>query len=235
MEIIPAIDLKDGVAVRLNKGDMKSAKMYSHKPASLAKEFEILGAKWLHIVDLDGACSGEPKNSSVISNIVKSTNLNIQVGGGIRDEEKIKYYVDLGVKRVILGSIALKDPYFVKEMAKKYEIFVGIDAKDGFVAVNGWSKISPMKASDLAKDFLGSGVKGIICTDISKDGMLSGINLDFTKSIANASKIPTYASGGVKDMKDLMLCKKSQIIAGVIIGKAYYEGRIDLKSALSLS
>ncbi len=235
MEIIPAIDLKDGVAVRLSKGDMQSAKMYSHKPASLAREFEILGAKWLHIVDLDGACQGKPQNASVIANIVKSTKLNIQVGGGIRDEEKIKYYVDLGVKRIILGSIALKDPFFVKQMAKKYEIFVGIDSQDGFVATNGWSRLSPMKACDLARDFRGSAVKGIICTDISKDGMLSGINLEFTKDIAKASQIPTYASGGVRDIRDLFLCKRSEFVSGVIIGKAYYEGRIDLKTALSLS
>ena len=234
MDILPAIDLKDGKAVRLSKGVMDSAKIYSDEPWKIAQEFEKVGSKWVHLVDLNGAFKGEPANLEQIKKIRQNCSLHIEVGGGIRDEDTIEMYMDLGVDRVILGSIALKDPDFVKEMAKKYPIVVGIDAKDGMVAVEGWAEVSSIKATKLAKEFANVGVKAIICTDISKDGMLSGVNVAFTEEIAKASEIPTIASGGVKGIEDIIKCKQSDTISGVIVGKAYYEGKIDLVEAFKV-
>lgn len=235
MEIFPAIDLKEGKAVRLIKGDMATAKIYSNNPEELAKEFENLGAKWLHVVDLDGAFAGEAINLKTVEKIASATNLKIQLGGGIRTQERIKSYLDSGISRVILGSIALKNPNFVKEVAKIYPVAIGIDALNGYVATEGWADVSNMKASDLAREFAGAGAEAIICTDISKDGMLEGVNVKFTKEIALASGIDTIASGGVKDLNDITALKEAGGIYGVIIGKAYYEGRIDLKEAFRLA
>lgn len=231
MEIFPAIDLKQGCAVRLSKGEMQSAKIYSKDPCELAKKFEDLGAKWLHLVDLDGAFAGEAVNFKAIERIVKSTRLRVEVGGGIRDEARIKEYLSLGVDRFILGSAALKNPDFVRGMAKLYRIVVGIDAKEGLVATEGWAELSRVKATDLARDYADAGVCAIICTDISRDGMLSGVNVEFSRSIAKASGIDTIASGGVKDINDIIALKNAELIAGVIVGKAYYEGTLDLKKA----
>ena len=231
MEIFPAIDLKQGCAVRLSKGEMQSAKIYSKDPCELAKKFEDLGAKWLHLVDLDGAFAGEAVNFKAIERIVKSTRLRVEVGGGIRDEARIKEYLSLGVDRFILGSAALKNPDFVKQMAKLYRIVVGIDAKEGLVATEGWAELSRVKATDLARDYADAGVCAIICTDISRDGMLSGVNVEFSRSIAKACGIDTIASGGVKDMNDIIALKNAELIVGVIVGKAYYEGTLDLKKA----
>lgn len=231
MEILPAIDLKQGCAVRLSKGEMQSAKIYSKDPCELAKKFEDLGAKWLHLVDLDGAFAGEAVNFKAIERIVKSTRLRVEVGGGIRDEARIKQYLNLGVDRFILGSAALKNPDFVRRMAKLYRIVVGIDAKNGLVATEGWAELSRVKATDLARDYADAGVCAIICTDISRDGMLSGVNVEFSRSIAKACGIDTIASGGVKDMNDIIALKNAGSIAGVIVGKAYYEGTLDLKKA----
>lgn len=228
MEKYMAIDLKEGKAVRLSKGLMDSAKIYSNEPWELAKRFSDAGAKWLHIVDLDGAFAGDAVNLKTIEKIVNATNLNIQIGGGVRNEERIKSYLNSGVSRLILGSVALKNPEFVKEMAKKYRIVVGIDAKDGFVAVEGWAEVSQIRATDLAKLYADAGVEAIIATDISKDGMLCGLNLEFTSSIAQASGIDTIASGGVASLADLETASKAKGISGVIIGKAYYEGKIEL-------
>ena len=234
MDILPAIDLKDGKAVRLSKGVMDSAKVYSSEPWEVANEFEKAGSKWVHLVDLNGAFKGEPANLEQIKKIRQNCNLFVEVGGGIRDEETIKMYMDLGVDRVILGSIALKNPDFVKNMAKKYPIVVGIDAKEGMVAVEGWAEVSTIKATTLAKEFANAGVQAIICTDISKDGMLSGVNVKFTEEIASAGGIPTIASGGVKGIEDIIKCKQSGKIAGVIVGKAYYEGKINLEEAFKV-
>lgn len=231
MEIFPAIDLKQGCAVRLSKGEMQSAKIYSKDPCELAKKFEDLGAKWLHLVDLDGAFAGEAVNFKAIERIVKNTRLRVEVGGGIRDEARIKQYLSLGVDRFILGSAALKNPDFVRRMAKLYRIVVGIDAKEGLVATEGWAELSRVKATDLARDYADAGVCAIICTDISRDGMLSGVNVEFSRSIAKASGIDIIASGGVKDMNDIIALKNAELIAGVIVGKAYYEGTLDLKKA----
>ncbi|WP_200763555.1 1-(5-phosphoribosyl)-5-[(5-phosphoribosylamino)methylideneamino]imidazole-4-carboxamide isomerase [Nitrosophilus alvini] len=234
MEIFPAIDLKDGKAVRLTKGLMQSAKIYSDEPWELARRFEEMGSKWLHLVDLNGAFAGEPKNLEQIEKIRKNCSLKMQLGGGIRDEDTIKRYIDMGIQRVILGSVAVKNPGFVKEMAKKYPIVVGIDAIDGYVAVEGWAKTSTMKATDLARAFADSGVEAIICTDVGRDGTLSGVNVEFTVSIAEASGIETIASGGVRDIEDIRKLLETGKVAGVIVGKAFYEGTIDLKEAFEL-
>lgn len=231
MEILPAIDLKDGQAVRLTKGLMESAKIYSNEPWQVAKRFEELGSRWLHLVDLNGAFNGSPANLEQIKKIVKNSNLKMELGGGIRDEDTIKMYLDLGVSRLILGSIALKDPDFVTKMAQKYPIAVGIDAIDGMVAVEGWAEVSNLRATDMAKKFADVGVEAIICTDIGKDGTLSGVNIEFTESIYEASGVDTIASGGVKDMSDIIKCNQSKSIQGVIVGKAFYEGTLNLEEA----
>jgi len=231
MEIFPAIDLKDGKAVRLTKGLMNSAKVYSDEPSELAKRFEEMGARWLHIVDLNGAFAGEPKNIAQIEKIRKNTNLKIQLGGGIRDEETIKRYLDLGIDRLILGSIAARDPQKVINLADKYPIAVGIDAKDGFVAVDGWGKSEGVRASELAKVYRNSKIECIIATDISKDGTLSGLNIDFIKEIQEVSQKKVIASGGVASEEDIIKVKENGIY-GVIIGKAFYEGKIDLEKIL---
>jgi phosphoribosylformimino-5-aminoimidazole carboxamide ribotide isomerase len=234
MEILPAIDLKDGKAVRLTKGLMDSAKIYSDEPWQLAKVFEDMGSNWLHLVDLNGAFAGEPQNLEQIKKIRASTDLQIELGGGIRDEDTIKRYIDLGIDRIILGSVALKNADMVKRASEKYRIVVGIDAIDGYVAVEGWAEKSTMKATDLAKEFADAGVEAIICTDVGRDGTLSGVNVEFTQEIARASSLNTIASGGVKDINDIKALNDAKNISGVIIGKAFYEGTLDLKDAFKL-
>ncbi|MDQ1298124.1 MAG: phosphoribosylformimino-5-aminoimidazole carboxamide ribotide isomerase [Campylobacterota bacterium] len=229
MTIFPAIDLKDGKAVRLTKGLMESAKIYSETPWELVKTFEEMGAQWVHLVDLNGAFAGEPKNLDQIRAIRENCKVKLQLGGGIRDEATIKRYLDLGIDRLILGSIALRDPEFVKAMAAKYPIVVGIDAIDGYVAVEGWGEVSSMRATDLARMFADAGVQAIICTDVGRDGTLSGVNVDFTLEIARACGIATIASGGVKGDGDIESLLQTKEVAGVIVGKAFYEGTIDLK------
>lgn len=229
MTIFPAIDLKDGKAVRLTKGAMESAKIYSDTPWELVKTFEEMGAQWVHLVDLNGAFAGEPKNLDQIRAIRENCNVKLELGGGIRDEATIKRYLELGIDRLILGSIAVKNPDFVKEMASKYPIAVGIDAIGGYVAVEGWGEVSSMRATDLARAFADAGVEAIICTDVGRDGTLSGVNVDFTLEIARASGIATIASGGVRDDSDIEALLATGEIEGVIVGKAFYEGTIDLK------
>lgn len=233
MVILPAIDLKDGKVVRLTKGLMDTAKIYSSEPWQVAKKFEELGSEWLHLVDLNGAFAGKPENLEQIKKIIENTDLKVEIGGGIRDEETIKIYLELGVSRVILGSVAVKNPTFVKEMAKKYPVAVGIDAKDGYVAVEGWAEVSKIKATELAKEFANAGVEAIIATDIAKDGTLSGVNIDFIKEIQEESGLQIIASGGVRDINDIKLLINNKIY-GTIIGKAFYEGTINLKEVFNL-
>ncbi len=235
MTLYPAIDLKDGKAVRLTKGLMDSAKIYSDEPWQLVKTFEEMGAEWVHLVDLNGAFAGEPKNLEQIVKIRKNCNVKLELGGGIRDEETIKKMLEIGIDRIILGSIAVKNAQFVKDMAKKYPIVVGIDAIDGYVAVEGWGEVSTMKATDLAKEFANAGVEAIICTDVGKDGTLSGVNVEFTLDIARASGISTIASGGVKDEDDINALVETKEIDGVIIGKAYYEGTLNLPKMFKIT
>lgn len=235
LEIFPAIDLKGGKAVRLYQGEFDSAKVYGEAHDFL-RLFERAGAKWVHIVDLDGALSGKNENLALIESLRKSTSLQIQVGGGIRDEEAIKRYINIGVDRVILGSIALKNVEFTKSMASSYPVVVGIDARGGKVAVEGWGSVSEIDALELAGEYSDSAIEGVICTDISKDGALSGINIDFTLSIAKACGKPTIASGGCKGIEDVTKLKKAfegeNLAGGIIIGKAFYEGKINLKEAI---
>lgn len=232
MTLFPAIDLKDGKAVRLSKGLMESAKIYNESPVTQVKIFEEMGAQWVHLVDLNGAFAGEPINHGVIQEIRENCKVKLELGGGIRDEATIKAYLALGIDRVILGSIAVKDPQFVRDMAAKYPVVVGIDAIDGYVAVEGWGEVSNMKATDLAKEFAAAGVEAIICTDVGRDGMLSGVNVDFTLDIARASGVPTIASGGLKERSEIDALAATGEIEGVIVGKAYYEGTLDLEKAL---
>ncbi len=234
MTLYPAIDLKDGQAVRLTKGLMDSAKIYSSEPYELVKKFEKMGAEWVHLVDLNGAFAGEPKNLEQIIKIRENSSVKLELGGGIRDEATIKKMLDIGIDRIILGSIAVKDPAFVKEMAKKYPIAVGIDAIDGYVAVEGWGEVSSMKATDLAREFADAGVEAIICTDVGKDGTLSGVNVEFTLAIAKASGVSTIASGGVKGEEDILALQKTEKVDGVIIGKAFYEGKLDLEKMFKI-
>ena len=232
MTLFPAIDLKDGKAVRLSKGLMESAKIYNESPVAQVKIFEEMGAEWVHLVDLNGAFAGEPVNHEVIKAIRASSKVKLELGGGIRDEATIKQYLELGIDRVILGSIAVKNPQFVRDMAAKYPVVVGIDAIDGYVAVEGWGEVSSMKATDLAKEFAAAGVEAIICTDVGRDGMLSGVNVEFTLDIARASGVPTIASGGLKERSEIDALAATGEIEGVIVGKAYYEGTLDLEKAL---
>jgi phosphoribosylformimino-5-aminoimidazole carboxamide ribotide isomerase len=228
MIILPAIDLKDGKAVRLTKGVMESAKVYSDSPADLAQRFEEMGAKWLHIVDLNGAFAGEPRNLAQIEEIRKRCSLKIELGGGVRDEKTIKRYLELGVDRLILGSIAVRNPELVAEWAGKYPIAVGIDARDGKVAVEGWGEETSVPAEELARKFRGSGVEVLIVTDISRDGTLSGVNVEFVKRVAEAANLPAIASGGVASERDIELVAEAGLY-GVIVGKAFYEGKVDLE------
>ena len=234
MTLYPAIDLKDGKAVRLTKGLMDSAKIYSNEPFELVKKFEEMGAEWVHLVDLNGAFAGEPKNLEQIIKIRENSKVKLELGGGIRDEKTIQKMLEIGIDRIILGSIAVKEPQFVKDMAAKYPIAVGIDAIDGYVAVEGWGEVSEMKATDLAREFANAGVEAIICTDVGRDGTLSGVNVDFTLEIARASGISTIASGGVKDESDIETLIKTKEVDGVIIGKAYHEGKFDLPKMFKL-
>lgn len=234
MTIYPAIDLKENRAVRLTKGVMSSAKVYAENPAEQAKTFEELGSQWLHIVDLDGAFAGEPKNRQSIEAIRAATAMKLQLGGGIRSEETIRAYLDLGIDRVILGSAAAKDPQWAIQMASRYPVVIGIDAVDGKVATAGWAEVGHVPATEFAALFKNSGVLAIITTDVGRDGTLSGVNVDFTLSIKHAFKGETIASGGVKDLADLAALKATGEVEGAIVGKAFYEGRLDIKEAFNL-
>ncbi len=228
-EIFPAIDIMDGKAVRLTKGEKQSVKVYGDA-VEFAKYFEECGARWLHIVDLDGAFYGSPKNLATISNLVSNTSLNIQVGGGIRDEDTIYKYLDIGISRVILGSVLVDNTEWVINMADKYPLAVSIDTKNGKIATHGWVNVSSIDSIDFVKKLRDSDIKAIICTDINQDGLLSGMNLDFTQEIARHSNIFTIASGGFSGLHDIERLQEYPQIGGVIVGKAFYEGKVDFKN-----
>lgn len=229
MEIFPAIDLLNSQAVRLTKGEKSSAKIYGFA-LDFAKFFQDCGAKWLHIVDLDGAFDGSPKNLNTIEQIVKSTTLQVQVGGGIRTEETLQRYIDVGVSRAILGSSAVKKMQWCKQMSLHYPIAISIDSKNGKVATHGWVETTNLDAVEFAKEFANSKIQAIICTDINQDGLLSGMNYNLTQTIAQSSNLFTIASGGFSSINDLEELKKYPDIKGVIIGKAFYEGNINFKN-----
>lgn len=239
MIILPAIDLKEGRCVRLEQGLMDKDTVYNDDPAAQALLWQEQGGEFLHIVDLDGAFAGVPKNKSAIQSIVSAIDIPSELGGGIRDLETIEAYLDLGINRVILGTVAKENPDLVKEACRRFpgQIVVGIDAKDGLVAVRGWADVTKKKATGMAKEMEGFGVEAIIYTDISRDGMMQGPNIEATKALAEAISIPVIASGGLSTLDDIrrLLEIESSGVSGVITGKAIYSGAIDLREAVTLT
>ncbi len=238
MLVIPAIDLKEGRCVRLQQGLMERATVYGDDPGVQAHIWQEQGAELLHIVDLDGAFAGVPKNNAAIAAIVQAVNIPTQLGGGIRDLETIAAYLELGVQRVILGTVAKENPALVKEACRRFpgSIIVGIDARDGYVAVRGWADVTEKKASELASEMEGYGVEAIIYTDIARDGMLQGPNLETIADLARSISIPVIASGGVsklQDIRDLAALEHLGVV-GAITGKAIYTGDLDLAEAVAL-
>ena len=245
MLIIPAIDIKDGKCVRLQQGDMNSATIFSDDPGETARKWKSLGAKRLHVVDLNGAFAGKPKNESAIKEIVaamrneEGDNIPIQLGGGIRDLETIERYLDDGISYIIIGTAAVKSPGFLHEACDAFpgHIIVALDAKEGKVATDGWSKLTGHDVIDLAKRFEGYGVEAVIYTDIGRDGMMTGVNIDATVKLAKELTVPVIASGGLNDLDDVkrLIAVEDEGIMGAITGRAIYEGKLDFKEALELT
>ena len=239
MILFPAIDLKDGACVRLKRGEMDQATVFNTDPAAQARAFADAGFQYLHCVDLNGAFEGRSANADAIGKIRGAIDLPVQLGGGIRDRAGIDRWLEAGITRVILGTAALRDPELVKQAARAHpgRIAVGIDAKDGKVAVEGWAETSQMEAGELAKRFEDAGVAAIIFTDIARDGMLQGVNIEATVQLANAVRISVIASGGVAGIGDIeaLMAAKVPNISGVIIGRALYDGRIGARAALALA
>ena len=238
MILFPAIDLKNGVCVRLQQGDMDRATIFNRDPAAQAHVFESEGFKHLHIVDLDGAFAGKPMNANAVDRILETVGLCVQLGGGIRDMATIEAWLSKGVNRVIIGTAAVRDPALVKEAARKFpkRVAVGLDARDGKVAVQGWAETSELSALELAKRFEDAGVAAIVYTDIARDGLLKGLNLDATIALADATSIPVVASGGLGSIEDIkqLLAPRAQKLQGAIAGRALYDGRLDAAEALGL-
>ncbi|GLQ05252.1 1-(5-phosphoribosyl)-5-[(5-phosphoribosylamino)methylideneamino]imidazole-4-carboxamide isomerase [Sneathiella chinensis] len=238
MNLYPAIDLKDGNCVRLLRGEMDAATVFNTDPGAQARAFKDAGFKRIHLVDLNGAFEGKPVNAGAVERILDATDVPAQLGGGIRDLATIEMWLDKGISRVILGTIALRDPEIVKQACKAFpgHVAVGIDARDGMVAVEGWAETSETSALDLARKFEDAGVEAIIYTDIDRDGALQGVNVEATAELASNISIPVIASGGVASIKDIenLLAVQDSGIEGVIIGRALYDGRIDPAAALKL-
>ncbi|MCY4362963.1 MAG: 1-(5-phosphoribosyl)-5-[(5-phosphoribosylamino)methylideneamino]imidazole-4-carboxamide isomerase [Gammaproteobacteria bacterium] len=239
MLLIPAIDIKNGKCVRLRQGNMGDETVYNDDPVAMATKWVELGAKRLHIIDLDGAVSGRPVNADIIHDIAEEhPDIELQAGGGIRDEDTIQTYLDVGVNYVIIGTRAVTTPHFVSDICLEFpgHVIVGLDAKNGKLATNGWSKLSHHDVIDIAQRFEQDGVSAIIFTDIGRDGMMSSVNIDTSVELARAVTIPVIASGGVRDLDDIKaLCSvAAEGIAGAITGRAIYEGNLDLKEALDL-
>ncbi len=238
MILFPAIDLKNGEAVRLEQGDMARATIFHRDPAEQARVFAARGFEYLHIVDLDGAFAGRPMNAAAVERILAAVKIPVQLGGGIRDRATIDAWLDKGVRRVVIGTAAVRDPALVKAAARAYpgRIAVGLDARDGAVAVEGWAETSEISALDIARRFEDAGVAAIIYTDIARDGMLRGLNLDATVALAVAVSIPIIASGGLASIDDVraLLTPRAQKLEGAVIGRALYDGRLDAAAALQL-
>ena len=238
MILFPAIDLKDGQCVRLRQGEMAQATVFNTDPASQARSFEEQGFEWLHVVDLNGAFEGRPVNEQAVAAIFDAVHISIQLGGGIRDLETIVTWLEKGIDRVVLGTAAVRDPALVREAARDFPgcIAVGIDARDGRVAIEGWAETSEMTALDLARKFEDAGVAAIVHTDIARDGVLEGLNLDAAAAIARAVTIPVIASGGLAGIEDVkrLLEPPYAMLEGAIAGRALYDGRLDGREALAL-
>lgn len=238
MILFPAIDLKNGQCVRLEQGDMARATVFNLDPSAQAKTFQDQGFEYLHVVDLDGAFAGKPMNAQAVEGMLKTVTMPVQLGGGIRDLATIEAWLSKGIKRVIIGTAAVRDPALVKEAAKKFpgRVAVGLDARDGKVAVEGWAETSSVTALDIAQRFEDAGVAAIIFTDIARDGLLKGLNLDATIALADAISIPVIASGGFASIADVkaMLEPRANKLEGAISGRALYDGRIDPAEALTL-
>jgi len=237
VRLFPAIDLKDGRCVRLKQGDMAQATVYADDPAAQAREFEGLGFDYLHVVDLDGAFAGKPVNAAAVEAIRAATSFPVQLGGGIRDLKTVEGWLAKGVTRVIIGTAAVRDPDFVKAAAKAFpgQVAVGIDARDGWVAVEGWAETSTLHAHELARRFEDAGVAALVYTNIARDGMLSGIDWDGTVALADQVAIPVVASGGLASMDDVheLISPRAAKLEGAITGKALYDGRLDPRQALA--
>lgn len=235
--LYPAIDLKDGNCVRLFKGDMNEATVFNDNPAAQATAFVEAGCRWLHLVDLNGAFAGEPVNAAPVEAILSAVNVPVQLGGGIRDIATMEHWLDKGLSRLILGTLAVKDPALVKEACKLFpgKIAVGIDALGGKVAVEGWAEASTLGVIELAQKFEDAGVAAIIHTDIDRDGTLSGVNAEASSELAASVSIPVIASGGVKDLNDIKRVASAGNLEGVITGRAIYDGGMDLKAALKIA
>jgi phosphoribosylformimino-5-aminoimidazole carboxamide ribotide isomerase len=238
MMLFPAIDLKNGQCVRLEQGDMDRATVFNLDPAAQAQSFAAQGFEYLHVVDLDGAFAGKPMNAQAVEAMLKVVKMPVQLGGGIRNLETIEAWLAKGVTRVIIGTAAVRDPALVKEAAKKFpgRVAVGLDARDGNVAVEGWAETSTVSALDIAQRFEDAGVAAIIFTDIARDGLLKGLNLDATIALADAISIPVIASGGFASIDDVkaLLSPRAKKLAGAIVGRALYDGRLDPAQALAL-
>ncbi len=234
MILYPAIDLKDGQAVRLVHGDMEKSTVFNDDPAAQAREFVDAGCTWLHLVDLNGAFAGTPVNAAPVEAILKSCDVPAQLGGGIRDMATIEAWLDKGLARVILGTVAVENPALVREAARAFpgKVAVGIDARNGRVATKGWAEETDVMVTDLAKSFEDAGVAALIYTDIMRDGAMGGPNIDATAALARAVNIPVIASGGVSSLSDLEALKETGVISGAISGRALYDGAIDLSEAL---
>jgi phosphoribosylformimino-5-aminoimidazole carboxamide ribotide isomerase len=237
--IIPAIDLKDGRCVRLAQGDFRRVTVYSDDPVGMARKWQENGAERIHVVDLDGSLSGSPRNAGVIRGIVEEVGLPIEVGGGIRDMKTIEAYIGMGVNWVIIGTMALRDKGFVREACDAYKggIILGIDAFDGKAAIQGWTEQTSESAIDIAKGYEGYGFAAIVYTDIKRDGMETGVNMEATRELARSVDIPVIASGGVSSIEDIRRLREIEKfgVIGVIIGRALYSGAVSLKEAISLS
>ncbi|MSO66334.1 MAG: 1-(5-phosphoribosyl)-5-[(5-phosphoribosylamino)methylideneamino]imidazole-4-carboxamide isomerase [Pseudolabrys sp.] len=238
MILFPAIDLKEGLAVRLEQGDMARATVFHRDPAAQAQAFETQGFQYLHIVDLDGAFAGKPVNAAAVERILESIGIPVQLGGGVRDMATVEAWLGKGVDRVIIGTAAVRNPVLVMDAAKKFpgQVAVGLDARDGRVAVQGWAEISELSALDIARRFEDAGVAAIIYTDVSRDGMLKGINWEATIALADSISIPVIASGGLASIGDIkaLLSPRAKKLAGAIAGRALYDGRLDAAEALKL-
>lgn len=238
MIFFPAIDLKAGQCVRLVHGDMNQATVFNDNPAAQAQAFADAGCTWLHMVDLDGAFAGKPANADAVTAVLSSVDIKVQLGGGIRDMKTIEGWLERGLKRVILGTVAVRDPALVREACKAFpgQVALGIDARDGFVAVEGWAEATTLQTAELAKQFEDAGAAALIYTDIGRDGAMGGPNLEATLALADAVAIPVILSGGVSSMDDLKAVMASDHgkLEGVISGRAVYDGRIDPRAAVAL-